>query len=275
MPQPNRKSIEKYHPALCLLAGMMMAAAPLQASPAQPRQEAIAARGSLQVCIWPAYYGITFRNPRDNVLRGIDIDLARAFAADLKVEVAFVDTSFATFMDDLDQGKCDVAMFGIGQTDARRARVDLSVPHLRSGIYAITTKTSALVKSWADLDKPGHVIAVQAGTVMEPFAKENLRQAKVTVVSPPATRENEVLAGRADAFLTDYPYSLRMRYQHDWAAVIASPTPVGVTDYGFAVKKGQPDWLARVDAFVTAVKKDGRLKSAAAAHEMTPIALLE
>lgn len=248
---------------------------PLHGATAGSRLDEIAGRGSLRVCIWPAYYGITFRSPRDNVLRGIDIDLARAFAADLKVQAQFVDTTFGTFMDDLDQEKCDIAMFGIGHTDARRARVDLSEPHLRSGIYAIATKTSGLVKSWSDIDKQGHVIAVQVGTIMEPFAKENLKQAKVLLVSPPATRENEVLAGRADAFLTDYPYSLRMRYQHDWAVVITSPTPVGVTDYGFAVKKGQPEWIARVNAFVSAIKRDGRLKAAAVAHEMTPIALLE
>ncbi len=104
-------------------------------------------------------------------MQGIDIDLAKAFAEDLKVKLRFVETSFGAFMDDLDKNTCDVAMFAIGDTPARREKVDFSQPHLRSGMYAITTKTSATIKTWSDLDKPGIIIAVQKGTVMEPYMR--------------------------------------------------------------------------------------------------------
>ena len=33
----------------------------------------IRARGELKVCIWPDYYGVTFRHPRTQSLVGIDI----------------------------------------------------------------------------------------------------------------------------------------------------------------------------------------------------------
>lgn len=240
---------------------------------ATDRPQGILDRGELLVCIWPAYYGISFRNPRDGTLRGIDIDLSRHLAADLGVTVRHIDSSFVSFMDDLDRDRCDIAMFGVGITPARQARVDLSEPHLRSSIYAVTTKTSLAVRRWEDLDRSGRIIAVQQGTIMEPFAHAYLKQAKVMVVAPPATREEEVLSGRADAFLTDYPYSLRMLFQHDWARVIPPPGPLGETSYGYAVKKDQPAWLARVNAFVATVKRDGRLEAAAKAHDMEPIIL--
>lgn len=57
--------------------------------------------GELRVCIWPDYYGISLRNPRTGQLAGIDIDLSAAFAADLKVTPRYVDSSFATLIDDL------------------------------------------------------------------------------------------------------------------------------------------------------------------------------
>jgi len=256
-----------------MLVAMLSSLLSLSTAWAEDRIATIQARGEMLVCIWPAYYGISFRNPRDGTVRGIDIDLSRHLADDLGVKLRHIDSSFVSFMDDLDRDRCDIAMFGIGITPARQARVDLSEPHLRSSIYAVTTKTSLAVRRWEDLDRPGRIIAVQQGTIMEPFAHAYLKQAKVQVVAPPATREEEVLSGRADAFLTDYPYSLRMLFQHDWARVIPPPGPLGETSYGFAIKKGQPDWLARINVFVATVKRDGRLDAAAKAHDMEPIIL--
>ncbi len=227
--------------------------------------------GEMRVCIWPGYYAISFRNPRNNELQGIDIDLAKEFASDLGVKLRFVETSFGAFMDDLEQDKCDVAMFGIGDTPMRRQRVDMSAPHLRSGMYAITTRTNAAISTWDDLDKPGNVIAVQIGTVMEPYMRANLKNAQLNVVTPPSTREEELLSGRADAFMTDFPYAQRMRFQHDWAKIVAPPAPVAETNYGYAVKKGDAVWLERVNAFVAQIKRDGRLLKAASGHGLDPI----
>lgn len=240
---------------------------------AADRAASIKARNGLEVCIWPAYYGISFRNPRDDALRGIDIDLARAFAKDLAVPVRFIDSSFVSFMPDLEEDRCDVAMFAIGDTPQRRARVDLSDPHMRSGLYAITTKTNTNVPTWSDIDKPGRVVAVQVGTIMEPMMRSYLTQAQLMLVEAPRTREDEVLSGRADVFITDFPYSVRMVSLNSWARVVEAPKSAGETSYGYAVKKGQPAWLARVNQFVGDIKRDGRLEVAAKEHSMTPIIL--
>ncbi len=177
----------------------------------------------------------------------------------------------ARFMDDLEAGACEIAMFGIGQTPARAQRVALSNPHLRSGVFAITTSANPRVGKWEDIDKEGNVIAVQAGTFMEPFMRQNMKHASMLLVNKPAAREEAVLSGRADAFLTDFPYAMRMRFQHDWARVLAPKKPVGETSYGFAMRKDDPAWKERVDLFVKAVKDDGRLKAISARHGLTTI----
>lgn len=249
-----------------------------QSAPALQKPDRLAAirsRNNLRVCIWPQYYAITFRNPRDGQLSGIDIDLARAFAADLGVGIQFIDSSFAAFMDDLAQDRCDIAMFAIGINPTRAARVDFSKPHIASGIYAVTTKTNRQVQAWSDIDRPGRVVAVAAGTFMEPVMRESLKSADLMVVRPPATREDEVVSGRADLFVTDYPYSQRMLFQHDWARVVAPPQPLAVTPYAFAISKDQPAWLARINAFVDAAKQDGRVRAAAKAHGLEPILMQE
>lgn len=241
------------------------------AQPAPSRLEAVRRANELRVCVWPAYFAISYLNPRTNRLEGIDIDLAEQFAADLGVRATFVDTSFVRFMDDLDGDRCDVAMFSVGVTQERSRRVAFSAPYLRSDIYAVTTKSQKRIKAWKDIDEPGVVVAVQRGTYMEPLMKRLLKQAEILSVASPQTREAEIQSGRADVFISDYPYTRRMLLFYDWTLVIEAPAPISPTDYAYAVKKGDPEWLARVDAFVAAIKQDGRLARAAARHGLSAI----
>jgi len=235
---------------------------------------AIKARGELLVCHWPEYFGISYRHPRTGQLQGIDIDLSQAFAVDLGVKLTYVPTNFAQFLDRIEAGDCDIAMMGAGVTEARLERVDFSDPYLRSDIYFVTTKSNTTLNSVADLDQPGVIIAVQKGTLMEPFARKHFKSAAVATFSKPGERELEVEAGRADAFATDYPYSQRMLQNTDWARLISPETTLQLTDYAYAIRKNDTQWLAEVNAFVARIKQDGRLEQAARKHQLLPIMVL-
>ncbi|KQV50241.1 amino acid ABC transporter substrate-binding protein [Pelomonas sp. Root1217] len=258
--------------ALLGLLGLLatVAAASVSAAPNITSQR-VQDRGELRVCIWPDYYGISLRNPRTGQLSGIDIDLSAAFAADLKVKPVYVDSSFATLVDDLLRDRCDVAMFAIGMTPQRAQALRFSRPYLESDIYAVTTRSSRVVQRWQDLDRPGVRIAVQAGTFMEPVMAAALKQANLVVVRPPATRERELEAGRVDAFMTDYPYSRRLLDNADWARLVAPPAPFSVLPYAYAVKPGDAAWLTAVDEFVSRIQRDGRLQAAAKRHGLSAI----
>lgn len=232
---------------------------------------AIRARGEIRVCIWPEYFAISYRNPRNGELEGIDIDLARDFARRLGVSVAFIETNFRDFMDRLEQRACDVAMFGVGITPQRAARVDFARPYLSSVVYAVTTRDNRIIQRWEDLDRPGNNIAVAAGTFMDPLMRETVRHATIDVVAPPRTREAELQAGRVDAFMSDFPYTRRMVLMHDWVRVIAPPDRFGETRYAHAVPKNEPALLAAVNAFVAAAEADGTLARSAERHGLTPI----
>lgn len=247
----------------------LLLAGPAAAAP--PVAQRVRDSGELHVCIWPDYYGISLRDPRTGQLAGIDIDLSAAFAADLKARPRYVDSSFATLVDDLLQERCDVAMFAVGMTAQRQQALRFSRPYLQSDIYAVTTRSSRVVQRWEDLDKPGVRVAVQAGTFMEPVMAAALKQATMVVVRPPDTRERELEAGRVDAFMTDYPYSRRLLDNADWARLVAPPRPFSVLPYAYAVKPGDAAWLATVDDFVVRIQRDGRLLDAARRHGLTAI----
>lgn len=237
--------------------------------------EAVRDSGVLKVCIWPDYYGITLRHPRTQQLSGLDIDLSAHLARDLKVSVAYVDSSFPSVADDLKSGRCDVAMFGIAMLPQRMTTMRFSRPYLQSDIYAVTSVTSQVVKQWSDIDRPGVLVGVQAGTFMEAVMGNSLRAARLVRVSPPTTRERELEAGRVDVFMTDYAYSRRLLDTADWARLVSPPTPFHVLPYGYAVRLNDEPWWQVVDQFVERIQRDGRLASTARQHGLSAIVRLK
>lgn len=255
----------------CTILSLLAAVNTAPAMAQEGRLQKIAAQKQLRVCSWPDYYAISFRNPRTGALEGLDAEMAQAFADDLGVQLTVVESSFPRFIDDLLADRCDIGMFAIGATPARAQRVAFSQPYLRSGIYAVTTQTNDTIRRWEDLDRSGNVVAVQKDTYMDGYARSAMKAARIVAVTRPQEREEEVQAGRADAFLTDYPYGQRMLAFHPWARLVVPDMPVQPTPYAYAVAPGDAAWLERVNAFVAAIKADGRLETAAARYKLTPI----
>ncbi|MBU1358522.1 MAG: ABC transporter substrate-binding protein [Gammaproteobacteria bacterium] len=240
---------------------------------AGPVLDQVRASGTVRVCIWADYYGITFRNPRNQQLVGIDIDLANEFAGQLGARLEFVDSSFPKLIDNLESDRCDIAMHAVGVTPEREKKLRFSKPYLQSDIYGVTTRSSRVVRNWDDIDRPGVKVAVQAGTFMEAAMASALKQASMVVVKAPQTREQELESGRVDVFMTDYPYSRRLLDNADWARLVAPPRPFHPVPYAYAVKPGDDEWLKTVDDFVAKIKADGRLERAARKYGLGEIAL--
>ncbi|PZW45011.1 amino acid ABC transporter substrate-binding protein (PAAT family) [Humitalea rosea] len=249
------------------------APAALPPTPAPERLTLIRQRGALLVCIWPEYYAISWRNPRSGDLEGLDVEMAQAFAARLGTPLRFVETNFVEFADRLEKGDCDIAMMGVGVTADRARQMAFSKPYLSSAVYAVTTRENPRVGAWADLDRAGNVVAVAAGTFMESLMRDTLTAAELLVVRQPATREAEVLSGRADAFMSDYPYTRRMTETHAWARVLSPPGRFGDTLYAYAVARQERAWLDEVNTFLTAAKMDGTLARIAARYSLSPIVM--
>ena len=237
------------------------------------REQKIKESGKLQVCIWPDYFSISYKNKKTGVLEGIDIDLSLEFAKDLGVDVKYIPTHFGIFMDDIQQERCDIAMFGVGITEDRTEYIDYSEPYLSSSMYGVANKTHPMLDSWEAMDQPGVIVCVQKGTYMDGVMRNSLKHAQVMAVVQNSQREIEVRSGRADVFIADYPYAQKMLKMYDWAKLLTPEQATEQIQYAYAIKKGQPEWLERINTFVQAIKADGRLERAAQKNSLLPIAL--
>lgn len=258
-------------PLLATTGSPRSEAATARAEPHHDRLARIEATGVLRACVWPDYYGISFRNPRSQQLSGLEIDNARELGRMLGVDVVFVDSSFSRLVDDLLADRCDIATFAIGITHERQQHLRFTRPHLASEIYAISARSNRRVQQWADIDRPGTVVAVAKGTLHEGVMRERLRAAELRVLDTPAAREQEVMSGRADVFMTDYPFSRRLLDQSDWARLISPPGRYHVTPYGWAMAPGDERFHARVDQALATMLSDGRLHAHARRHGLEPI----
>lgn len=265
------KKIMSLAAACALAVGAFTAQAPeANAQQTQSRLFEITKNKKLRVCQFPLYYSISFRNPKTSQIEGIDADLARELAGELGAQLEIVESSFGSFIADLQANKCEIGMFGVGATLKRAQAVEFSKPYLITNIYAVTRKESA-VKSWGDVDKKGVKVAVSLGSYIETFMKTYLKNAEVVSVAPPNTREGELVAQRVDVIMTDFPTAIKVTDEFDWAVYFLPPEKLAVTPYAYVVPQGDQIWLNFVNLFVDTIKLDGRLAKYAKKHKLDPI----
>lgn len=262
-----KASLTKTVGAALLALAVSAIASPGHAQQTQSRLFEVTKNKKLRVCMYPLYYAISFRDPKTNQLTGLDIDLAKELATDLGAELQFVESSFGTFIADLQATKCEIGMFALGATLKRAQAVEFSKPYMLASVYAVT-KNSGKIKAWADLDQPGIKIATLLGSYIETVAKGYFKKATVVSVLPPTTREAELSAGRVDAILVDYPTVLRAKEEFDWAVSIDPPAKLAPTLVAYAVSPGDQIWLNYVNLFIDTIKLDGRLETIAKKHKL-------
>src|ERR1700722_15641662 len=137
----------------------LMASAGAEAQQTQLGLYEVTKSKKLRVCQFPLYYSISYRNPKTGEIEGIDADLSKELAKELGAELEIVESSFGTFIADLQANKCEIGMFGVGASLKRAQAVEFSKPYLITNVYGVTRK-GGRIKSWADVDKKGVKAAV-------------------------------------------------------------------------------------------------------------------
>lgn len=226
--------------------------------------------GKIRVCQVPNYYAISFRNPTTGELEGVDVELSKELAKELNVKLEIVETNFSTFIADLQADKCDIGMFAVAATLKRAQAVEFSNPYLQSGLIAVV-RDGSKVQKWEDIDQEGVRVVTTLGSFMDEIMKSYLKKAEHLSVTPPADGLSEIAAGKADVYISDYPTSIRLKKEFDWAKLIAPSEPLAVTPYAYVVAPGDQVWLNFINLFVRTIHNDGRLKKYAEKYNLGPM----
>ncbi len=135
---------------------------------------------------------------------GADIALAQSLAADLGLEAVFVPTSWPTLMPDLAADRFDVALSGISITSERAAAASFSLPYHTGGKTILARCADrARFDTPQELDEARVRVIVNPGGTNEAWVRANLGQAQIRVHPDNRSIFQEIVAGRADAMVTD------------------------------------------------------------------------
>ena len=192
---------------------------------------------------------------------GSDIAIARAVAASLGVGIEFVSTSWGTLTDDTGATRFDAAVGGISITAERRQVADFSRPLARDGKTVLAPcATLSNVDTLAELNRAAIRVIVNPGGTNERFARSRLPRATLIVHTDNRTVFDELIAGRADAMITDAVEARLQARLHPQMLCAAHPDhPFDRADKAILLAR-DPALVARVDARLRELQRDGSLK---------------
>jgi polar amino acid transport system substrate-binding protein len=228
-----------------LLAGSVLLAGPADARSFQEVRN----HGTLRV-------GVALAAPwamRDagGDLSGFEIDVANKLAADMRVRAQIVVYEFDELIPALEAGEIDIVAAGLAIRSERALHVNFSQPYAAGGIALATNSArTASVERFEDLDAETHKVAAVEGSVAVTLARRLLPNASLVLFSSTEEASAALVEGSVDAYLEDEPVPTFLALEHEGTIDLPLARPLLQSRAGFAVNKGDADFLAFLNAWI-------------------------
>jgi polar amino acid transport system substrate-binding protein len=242
--------------ALAILLGLTGTANSQQA--ADQRIGQIVQTGKLRAGVGVVAPHWAVKDPATGELRGVAVEIARALAKRVGVELVMVEyPSPPSVLDGLKTSAWDVGFLAIDPS--RAALVDFSPPYLQIDATYLVQGNST-IQSVGDADQPGVRIAVTRKSVEEIVLSRTLKQAELRSVDTIPAGFELLRAGHADALAVPRPAALQFSVRLPGSRVLAGR--FHATSGAMAVPKGQAEWLAYISEFIEQAKASGLVQKA-------------
>lgn len=144
---------------------------------------------------YPPYEFVDITSPSQEVI-GIDMELAKAIADELGVELEIQDMNFSALLTSLPAHKIDLAIAGINPTDERRETMDFSDNYLEAKQAIIVLKSEAdNLKTLEDF--AGKTLTAQKATTQETLCQEVMTESPLVSLDKVPDAILEVINGKA------------------------------------------------------------------------------
>lgn len=208
--------------------------------------------GVIRVGIEGTYPPFNFVNDQKQY-DGFDVDIAKELAKRLGVKVEFVGAEWKGIIAGLLADKFDIIIAQMSITEERKKSVDFTDPYVMTGAVLITRKGDNRLTQLSDIK--GRKVGVGTGTNFEALAK-TVPGAIVKSYTAFNDYLQDLINGRLDAIINDSLLA--------GDAIKKGSLPIQVSSgllekdrIGMAIKKGNEDFLQKVNEVLAAMKKDG------------------
>ena len=117
-------------------------------------------------------------------------------------------------------------------------------------------KHEGKLKTAKDLDKPQYTIVTKLGVTGEVATKKFFKKAKILTFETESDAASEVLNGKADAMVYDQPYNVLFMSDKGKGKLVHLDQPLTYEPLGWAIKKGDPDFLNWLNNFLRQMQED-------------------
>jgi polar amino acid transport system substrate-binding protein len=192
---------------------------------------------------------------------GFEIEVAQRLASDMGVVIEFVPTKWSGIIPALLTGKFDIIIGGMGITPERNLKVNFTEPYEYTGMSLVANSDIAAgYSSLEDFNNSELTIVARIGTTAATAAKTYLPKATIRLFDDEGQALQEVLNKRAAAMVSSQPfpefqalkYSEKLYLPLRGEAFTSEPI-------GFAVRKGDPDFLNFLNNWIRVRNADGWL----------------
>ena len=198
------------------------------------------------------------KDPQTGELRGVAVDIARALARRIGIELVAVEyPSPPAVLGGLKDSAWDVGFLAIDPS--RAAVVDFSPPYLQiDATYLVPDGSS--IRNVADADQPGVRIAVTSKSVEEIVLSRSLKRAELRSVDTISAGFDLLRAKNADVLAAPRPALLPLSSRLPGSRVLTDRFHAAFG--AMAVPKGQTARLAYIAEFVEEAKASGLVQRA-------------
>lgn len=191
--------------------------------------------------------------PEPGELLGFEVDVAKQLAEDMGVAVEFRTYSAERIVPALEAGEIDLIAAGLPISPQTALHVNFSQPYSTLGITMATNRDSTLlVEDLEDFDSPGYKITAVTGSAAAELIVRIFPRAELLEFETSELASDALVEGRADAYLDDEPIPTYLSLEYPATVDVPLTGPLQQSLSGFAINKGDSDFLAYLNAWITA-----------------------
>ena len=200
---------------------------------------------------------------------GSDVETAQLLAKDWGLKLQFVETTGATRIPNLQTDKADIVISTLSVTPERAKVIDFSTPY--AALESVVGAPAALdVKDWGDLK--GKTITVTRGTTQDTHLTKMADEKGIQIkrYEDDATTVTAALSGQAQYVATSATL-IKQIGKRDPKLAFEPKVLIETFNLAIGVPKDHPDLMAKVNDWVKANLKNGKLNDIYQKFHGTPL----
>ncbi len=189
----------------------------------------------------------------DGDIVGIDVEIAKAIAAKLGMELQIEDMAFDAIIPAVTSGKADFGAAGMTVTEERQRSVEFTDTYANSNQVAIVKEDSDITGSDA---LAGKIIGVQLGTTGDALATE-IKDATVERYNKGLEAVQSLTQGKIDAVVIDQATAEAFVKKTEGIKILEEK--MSEEEYAIAIKKGNMELVEKMNGAIKELKEEGKI----------------